>query len=76
MAEQIEVVCLVAAAEAALVLDVLLLVLLELRLRVYWVGEMCEWIGEVVAREAASVRWHLGLRVLRYVSILQRSRVL
>lgn len=62
MAEEIRVVGLVRAAEAWM-LHVLLVLLLQLRLLVDRLGEMRKRVGEVgdiMAGEAAPVRWHRG----------------
>lgn len=57
VAEKVEVVARVAAAEAR-VLEVLLVLLLQVRLLVERVVEVRERVGEVMAREAAPGRWH------------------
>lgn len=66
LAEEVQIVCLVAAAEASM-LHVLLLVLLVQRLLLllwYWAREMREGIREVVTGEAAPVRRHCEAAVV------------
>jgi hypothetical protein len=59
-AEEVDVVAGVGAAEASMLSHVLLVLLLDLRLLVDGLLEVCEGIGEVVAGESSPVRRHGG----------------